>query len=161
MYRVHVIEYNAQYIHMKVQALVSRNVFYLTMVYAFNGINERAPLWDQLRKIASHISGPWAIAGDFNCVLAAHERFGGATSLAEMEPFRKCVDDCEVLDITDVGSVFTWNNKQKPEERIYNRLDRFLVNRAWCDSFPDMYAQFLPEEMMDHTPCIVKSNKVV
>ncbi|XP_074278117.1 uncharacterized protein LOC141601719 [Silene latifolia] len=125
MYRVHVIEYNAQYIHMKVHALVSRNVFYLTMVYAFNGINERAPLWDQLRKIASQISGPWAIAGDFN------------------------------------WSMFTWNNKQKLEERIYSRLDRFLVNRAWCDSFPDMYAQFLPEGMMDHTPCIVKSNKVV
>ncbi|XP_074298298.1 uncharacterized protein LOC141629149 [Silene latifolia] len=161
MYRVHVIEYNAQYIHMKVDALVSGSVLYLTIVYAFNGINERAPLWDNLRKIAQQISGPSAIAGDFNCVLAANERFGGATSLAEMEPFRKCVADCEVIDITAVGSMFTWNNKQQPEERIYSRLDRFLDNKAWCDSFPDMYAQFLPEGMMDHTPCIVKSNKVV
>ncbi|XP_074271324.1 uncharacterized protein LOC141595259 [Silene latifolia] len=71
MFNVHVIEYNAQYIHMKVQALVTRNVFYLTMVYAFNGISERAPLWEQLRKFANQISGPWAIDGDFNCVLAA------------------------------------------------------------------------------------------
>ncbi|XP_074271323.1 uncharacterized protein LOC141595258 [Silene latifolia] len=78
-----------------------------------------------------------------------------------MEPFRKCVDECEVIDITAIGSVFTWNNKQRPGERIYSRLDRFLVNRAWCDSFPDLYAQFLPEGMMDHTPCIVRSNKVV
>ncbi|XP_074298786.1 uncharacterized protein LOC141629723 [Silene latifolia] len=161
MFRVHILEYNAQYIHMKVDALVSRSVFFLTIVYVFNGINERAPLWDHLRKIAQQVAGPWAIVGDFNCVLDANERFGGATSLAEMEPFRKCVADCEVIDITVVGSVFTWNNKQQPEERIYSRLDRFLVNKAWCDSFPDMYAHFLPEGMMDHTPCIVKSNKVV
>ncbi|XP_074265780.1 uncharacterized protein LOC141588225 [Silene latifolia] len=161
MFRVHILEYNAQYIHMKVEALVSRSVFFLTMVYAFNGISERAPLWDHLRMIAQQVAGPWAIAGDFNCVLAANERFGGATSLAKMEPFRKCVAECEVIDIAAVGSVFTWNNKQQPEERIYSRLDRFLVNKAWCDSFPDMYAHFLPEGMMDHTPCIVKSNKVV
>ncbi|XP_074318397.1 uncharacterized protein LOC141655206 [Silene latifolia] len=104
IYRVHVIDYNAQHIHMKVGALVSRNVFYLTM----------------------------AIAADFNCVLAANEIFGGSTSLAKIEPFRKCVADCEVLDIAAVGSVF-----------------------------PDMFAHILPEGMMDHTPCIVKSNKVV
>ncbi|XP_074278052.1 uncharacterized protein LOC141601656 [Silene latifolia] len=161
MFRVHILEYNAQYIHMKVDALVYRSVFFLTIVYAFNGIHERAPLWDQLRKIAQQIAGPWAIAGDFNFMLAANERFGGATSLAEMEHFIKYVADCEVIDITAVGSVFTWNNKQQPKERIYSRLDRFLVNKAGCDSFLDMYAHFLPEGMMSHTPCIVKSNKVV
>ncbi|XP_074303842.1 uncharacterized protein LOC141638339 [Silene latifolia] len=139
----------------------SRCAFYLTFVYAFNGINERAPLWDHLRKIAQQVAGPWAIAGDFNCVLTSNERFGGATSLAEMEPFRKCVAECEVIDITAVGSMFTWNNKQQSEERIYSRLDRFLINKAWCDKFPDMYAHFMPEGMMDHTPCIVKSSKIM
>ncbi|XP_074318646.1 uncharacterized protein LOC141655465 [Silene latifolia] len=33
------------------------------MIYAFNGIQERTPLWDHLRKIADHTDGPWAMAG--------------------------------------------------------------------------------------------------
>ncbi|XP_074315269.1 uncharacterized protein LOC141651454 [Silene latifolia] len=128
------------------------------MVYAFNGIQERAPLWDHLRKIASQIQGPWAIAGDFNCVLAANERFGGSTTSAEIEPFRRCIEDFEVVDIASIGSLYTWNNKQRPEERIYCRIDRFLVNKDWCDHFPDMYAHFLPEGLFDHSPCLVRSS---
>ncbi|XP_074301198.1 uncharacterized protein LOC141632557 [Silene latifolia] len=48
-------------------------------------------------------------------------------------------------DITAIGSLFTWNNKQKPEDWIYSRIDRFLVNKAWCDHLPDLYTHFLPE----------------
>ncbi|XP_074318883.1 uncharacterized protein LOC141655715 [Silene latifolia] len=69
------------------------------------------------------------------------------------------VYDCGVIDIDATGSLFTWNNKQKPEERIYSRIDRFLVNKDWCDHFPDLYAHFLPEGLMDHTPCIISSSK--
>ncbi|XP_074270202.1 uncharacterized protein LOC141593148 [Silene latifolia] len=129
------------------------------MVYAFNSIHDRAHLWDHLRRIASHVSGPWAIAGDFNCVLSAVERVGGNTPSGEIEPFRQCVADCGVIDIAATGSLFTWNNKQKPEERIYSRIDRFLINKDWCDHMPDLYAHFLPEGLMDHTPCIVSSSK--
>ncbi|XP_074299307.1 uncharacterized protein LOC141630374 [Silene latifolia] len=131
------------------------------MVYAFNGINDRAPLWGHLKRIARTIDGPWAIAGDFNCVLAANERVGGNVPSSEMEPFRDCVADCGVLDIAATGALYTWNNKQQPEERIYSRLDRVLVNKDWCDHLQDLYAHFLPEGMYDHTPCIVSSNKQV
>ncbi|XP_074299336.1 uncharacterized protein LOC141630408 [Silene latifolia] len=70
-FRVNVIEYNAQYVHMKVDSLVDRRSFWLTMVYAFNGQHEREPLWDSLRNNSNLVNGPWAIAGDFNCVLNA------------------------------------------------------------------------------------------
>ncbi|XP_074318078.1 uncharacterized protein LOC141654863 [Silene latifolia] len=129
------------------------------MVYAFNGVNDRAPLWGHLRRLAGNIAGPWAIAGDFNCVLSATERVGGNVPSFEMESFRDCVADCGVMDIAATGALYTWNNKQKPEERIYSRLDRVLVNKDWCDHLHDLYAQFLPEGMYDHTPCIVSSTK--
>ncbi|XP_074299615.1 uncharacterized protein LOC141630755 [Silene latifolia] len=144
LFRVHVLEYNAQYVHMKVEYLVDRRSFWLTMVYAFNGIHDRDSLWDNLRRVASLVSGPWAIAGDFNCVLSALERVGGNTPSGEIKPFRRCVADCGVVEIAVVGALYTWNNKQKPEERIYSRIDRFLVNKAWCDNFIDLYAHFLP-----------------
>ncbi|XP_074265760.1 uncharacterized protein LOC141588204 [Silene latifolia] len=105
------------------------------------------------------IVGPWAITGDFNCVMAANERVGGNVPSSEIEPFRDCVADCGVLDIAATGALYTWNNKQQPEERIYSRLDRVLVNKDWCDHLHDLYAHFLPEGMYDHTPCIVSSNK--
>ncbi|XP_074300883.1 uncharacterized protein LOC141632219 [Silene latifolia] len=130
-FRVQFLEYNAQFIHMK----------------------------GYLRRLAGNIVGPWAIAGDFNCVLAANERVGGNVPSSEMEPFRDCVADCGVLDIAATGALYTWNNKQKPEERIYIKLDRVLVNKDWCDHLHDLYAHFLPEGMYDHTPCIVSSNK--
>ncbi|XP_074318461.1 uncharacterized protein LOC141655273 [Silene latifolia] len=146
---------------MKVESLLNRNVFYLTMVYAFNGAQEREPLWAHLRRISHLVNGPWAIAGDFNCVLSAAERIGGNSPSSEMDSFRACVDDCGVIDITSVGSVFTWNNKQKPEARIYSRLDRFLINKDWSDHMPDAYAHFLPEGLYDHTPCIVSQSQQV
>ncbi|XP_074271085.1 uncharacterized protein LOC141595007 [Silene latifolia] len=159
--RVHFIKYNAQFIHMKVKSLLDKGICYLTLVYAFNGIQERPPLWDHLRKLAGQVQGSWAIAGDFNCILAASERYGGAASIAEMEPFKRCVEDCEVVDIAATGSLYTWNNKQRPEERIYSRIDRFMVNKDWCDLYPDKYAHFLPEGIFDHSPCLIRSSNSV
>ncbi|XP_074303397.1 uncharacterized protein LOC141637889 [Silene latifolia] len=100
-------------------------------------------------------------AGDFNCVLSAAERIGGNTPSSEIDSFRSCVDDCGVIDITSVGSVFTWNNKQKPEARIYSRLDRFLINKDWSDHLHEAYAHFLPDGLYDHTPCIVSHSQQI
>ncbi|XP_074266955.1 uncharacterized protein LOC141590250 [Silene latifolia] len=127
IFRIQFVEYNAQFIHMKVETLVSRSVFFLTMIYAFNGIQERTPLWDHLRRFAGQVDGPWAMAGDFNCVLSASERVGGNTPNTEIEPFRTCVADCEVVDITAT----------------------------------ELYANFLPEGMFDHTPCLINSSTQV
>ncbi|KAL9244523.1 hypothetical protein vseg_018292 [Gypsophila vaccaria] len=43
-YRVHFLEYNAQFIHMKVDSLARRQTFFLTVVYAFNTAQDRMPL---------------------------------------------------------------------------------------------------------------------
>ncbi|KAL9247504.1 hypothetical protein vseg_020930 [Gypsophila vaccaria] len=126
------------------------------MVYAFNGIQERQPLWNSLKKICLNVRGPWTVAGDFNCVLSVTERIGGNVSLAEIEPFKECVDECGLVDIYGTRSIFTWNNKKQPDTRIYSRLDRFLINKEWSDIMPEAVAHFHPEGLFDHTPCIVK-----
>ncbi|XP_074265970.1 uncharacterized protein LOC141588426 [Silene latifolia] len=138
MYRVHFIEYNVQFIHIKVEAVMARSIFYLTML------------------------------GTLNYVLSATEKFGGATSLAEIEPFRKCVADCEMLDIAAVGSLFTWNNKQKPEERIYSRLDRFLgkakellplVRNSWDYNIGGTHSFMLAKNLKNLKPELKKLNR--
>ncbi|KAL9227860.1 hypothetical protein vseg_003502 [Gypsophila vaccaria] len=154
-YRVHILEYNAQFIHLKVEALMQKNTFFLTIVYAFNDIQDRAPLWSNLRRISLHTHGPWAVARDFNCVTSANERIGGNVTDAEIEPFRACIADCGLMDIYSTGSFYTWNNKQQPESRIYSRLDKFMINKEWSDLLQGAYAHFHPEGLYDHTPCIV------
>ncbi|XP_074300079.1 uncharacterized protein LOC141631286 [Silene latifolia] len=129
--------------------------FYYTIVYAFNGITEREPLWANIKRFRPPSTIPWVLGGDFNCVLLAEERLGGSFNLAEAEPFQQCLEDCEVMDLQASGSFYTWNNKQPPETRVYSRLDRALVNQGWTDHFPDMYANFLPEGHFDHSPCVI------
>ncbi|KAL9232951.1 hypothetical protein vseg_008006 [Gypsophila vaccaria] len=93
--------------------------------------------------------------GDFNCVLNAAERVGGNSTQLGTDHFRACVGDCGILDIQSVGALYTWNNKQRNEDRVYSKLDRVLINKDWSDHFTDAFAHFLPEGLSDHTPCIV------
>ncbi|XP_074270865.1 uncharacterized protein LOC141594771 [Silene latifolia] len=158
-FKIQFIEYAAQFIHMKVDSLLSRESFYLTYIYAFNGLHERLPLRNKLRSFANHIRGPWVMGVDFNCVLARSERCGGNTSQTGIGDFKSCVNDCGMIDIQAVGSLYTWNNKQSPEDRTYISLDRFMINKEWVDLYPDFYAHFMPEGHFDHTPCIVGSSK--
>ncbi|XP_074316598.1 uncharacterized protein LOC141652882 [Silene latifolia] len=128
------------------------------MVYDFNGSTERQSLWANLSRLANNISGTWAIGGDFNCVLTEDERVGGSFSRQDAEDFRQCLHQCEVIDSPAMGALYTWNNKQCPTDRVYSRLDRFLVSQDWLNEFPLLYAHFLPEGTFDHTPCVVQAN---
>ncbi|XP_074318405.1 uncharacterized protein LOC141655213 [Silene latifolia] len=50
---------------------------------------------------------------------------------------------------------YTWSNKQLPETRVYSRLDRMFLNHEWSLQLSEYYANFLPERLFDHTPCLV------
>ncbi|XP_074283278.1 uncharacterized protein LOC141607831 [Silene latifolia] len=150
------IEYNAQFIHVLVHELATGSQFYLTMVYAFNGLSERKSLWSRLQDMSGHIHSPWLICGDFNTVLAPSERLGGSTTEEEMEDFQNCLDVCHMVDMPTTGSLFTWNNKQEAATRVFSRLDRALVNHEWIDQKKEFYAHFHPEGCFDHTPCIIQ-----
>ncbi|XP_074290769.1 uncharacterized protein LOC141617471 [Silene latifolia] len=159
MFQIHFIEYNAQFIHVCVDELATGESYHLTMVYAFNGVQERKILWLKLEQFSNQIRGPWLLCGDFNTVLRPSERLGGQTTDEEMEDFQHCVDHCNVLDMPATGSYFTWNNKQEANTRVYSRLDRALVNHEWVMKKPDYAAHFHVEGYFDHTPCIIQDTK--
>ncbi|XP_074298970.1 uncharacterized protein LOC141629962 [Silene latifolia] len=156
-YDVQFIEYDPQYIHMKITQKPENVSFNWTVVYGFNDGKDRESLWNNLIRIAGSTQGPWAVAGDFNCVLNADERIGGAFSRTDAEPFLNCIHQCELIDSPAMGATYTWNNKQCPADRVYSKLDRWLINQEWQNSFPDLIAQFLPEGLFDHTPCLVSN----
>ncbi|XP_074265666.1 uncharacterized protein LOC141588110 [Silene latifolia] len=154
MFDIQFLQYDAQFIHMHVVNKIDQMQFFQTIVYAFNGVGERESLWLNLKSIAQQINGPWIIGGDFNCVLQTNERLGGNVSIAESEPFYDCLQDCGLMDLAATRAFYTWNNKQPPATKIYSRLDRLFVNHEWNVSCPDFLANFLPEGLFDHTPCL-------
>ncbi|XP_074277561.1 uncharacterized protein LOC141601195 [Silene latifolia] len=158
MYQIQFLEYNALFIHMLVDEVGTGYSFYCTIVYAFNGVGERKPLWDKIRHFSDQIQIPWLVCGDFNTVLKPAERLGGNSTEEEMTDFQACVDYCDIQDSLATGSFFTWNNKQEPLTRVYCRLDRVLVNKEWLTQRPGASAHFLVEGYFDHTPCLIQNS---
>ncbi|XP_074283367.1 uncharacterized protein LOC141607916 [Silene latifolia] len=142
MFHIHFLEYNAQFIHVLVDEIGSGQSFHMTMVYAFNGVQERKSLWMKLKHFSTQVNGPWLICGDFNTVIKPCERLGGQSTEEEMNDFQDCLDHCSVVDMPATGSHFTWNNKHDASSRVYSRLDRALVNSEWIVQKPDYFAHF-------------------
>ncbi|XP_074305823.1 uncharacterized protein LOC141641045 [Silene latifolia] len=135
--------------------------FWMTMVYGFNRSHERVSLWDSLITYVATVTGPWMVCGDFNSVIEVNERIGGAVvSWSEMAPMREMIVQCQLQGLKTIGSYYTWTNKHEVGSKVYSKLDRVLINEDWLNIFPDSYANFLPEGLYDHCPCLI-SNYVV
>ncbi|XP_074299195.1 uncharacterized protein LOC141630247 [Silene latifolia] len=158
LYNVEVLHISAQCIHSRVVNKVNRMVFWLSMVYGFNKAHEREPLWEDLRGYSSCVNGPWMVCGDFNSIMNVGERIGGAAvTRAEMAPMRDAVDFCQLQELKVSGSYYTWNNKHEVSSKVYSKLDRVLVNEEWLQVLPDTVANFLPEDIFDHCPCVINT----
>ncbi|XP_074289061.1 uncharacterized protein LOC141614202 [Silene latifolia] len=156
MFIVDVKDVTAQTIHAEVQDKLRSRSFWITLVYGFNKAQERTGLWNSIRKYHRYVTGPWITCGDFNNVLAANERIGGAeVTRAEIVPMAKVVHECNFHDLKGNGSFYTWNNKHEHGGKIYSRIDRVLINDDWINMFPESVANFLPEGLFDHCPCLI------
>ncbi|XP_074303276.1 uncharacterized protein LOC141637734 [Silene latifolia] len=157
IFQVDMIHTTAQCIHTKVKDMMQGFVFYFTLAYGFNKAAERESLWQDLRNYATTANGPWLVGGDFNSIMRVGERIGGSdVTLAEILPMRKALDDCQLQEGKMIGSYFTWNNKHEDGTKVYSNIDRVLTNDAWLQRFPDSVAQFLPEGLFDHCPCVIQ-----
>ncbi|XP_074267220.1 uncharacterized protein LOC141590534 [Silene latifolia] len=131
IFRVALLHKTTQAITVSVTEIDTGDSFKFTVVYGSNDDEERNELWEHLREM--------------------HCR---EVTWADIANFRSCVTYCGLTDIKGQGAFFTWNNKQVPASRGFSRIDRFMVNSAWLDLYPDGYAHFLPERLFDHNPCV-------
>ncbi|XP_010693317.2 uncharacterized protein LOC104906279 [Beta vulgaris subsp. vulgaris] len=72
-----------------------------------------------------------------------------------MAPINQCLQSCGLGDITSTGCLYTWNNKQSGNARVFSKLDRILVNEAWGERYEHAAGKFLQEGEFDHTPAIL------
>jgi len=140
--------------------LQAENLFLtVSFVYAFNLVEERVALWEELRHLHSSTPlarSPWAVIGDFNQILRSkhHSDFPIADiDLQGVSDFEFALQDSNLFEAPSKGLPFTWWNHRE-EEPISKRIDHAFINEHWAKSFPDAYSEFLEPVQSDHAPCL-------
>ncbi|KAF8118516.1 hypothetical protein N665_0004s0001 [Sinapis alba] len=108
---------------------------------------ERRSLWEDIRGTRAaytHLSLPWILLGDYNVTLSFEEHSQSRDYMVDqagMRDFQDLVVGCTLIDLTFVGSVYTWWNKRGLDP-VGKKLDLALINGKWLQSFPSSYAKF-------------------
>ncbi|KAH9736450.1 putative ribonuclease H protein [Citrus sinensis] len=107
--------------------------------------------------LALSIQGPWLIGGDFNSILYASEKQGGAAGQSKVcGLFRQWFDGHQIFDLKFKGPRFT-----SSRGFLFKRLDRALCNNEWLLKFADNSVLHLPKVASDHRPVLVWFERVV
>lgn len=154
-WNVEILESSSQMVHLRV-SWKGQPKWLLTVVYANPYYVRRQSLWDELVRIAEAHDEPWAVLGDFNCILADSERKGGAEvpSNRGRMVFRRMVQDCNLIDAGYQGSPYTWR-----KGNLFQRLDRTLINMHWRLKFPQAVVFHLPYFKSDHRAVLMRINR--
>ncbi|XP_071909746.1 uncharacterized protein [Coffea arabica] len=120
-------------------------------VYARCSRVGRRELWAAMESLAGEVLGPWLLAGDFNVISCMEERVGGApANEANMEEFNESIGNCGLSEVPFDGAEFTWTNG-----RMWQRLDRALMNQEWVDGYDLSHVSHLARGRSDHAPLLI------
>jgi len=91
-----------------------------------------------LRNLANNTSLPWCILGDFNDILDAREKRGGATRPRWLiNGFRQAVSDAGLTEVYMKSYPYTWFKSLGTPRAVEVKLDRALANAEWFRMFPN------------------------
>lgn len=83
----------------------------------------------------------WVLGGDFNeTMFHSEKRDDYKKRECLSNNFFYCCDQIGVSNVRTRGPRFTWSNKRKGKFNVKEKLDHFLVNFPWCESFPNAEA---------------------
>ncbi|KAI9122463.1 hypothetical protein K1719_006303 [Acacia pycnantha] len=133
--------------------------FNLTAMYVVPHSNLRSTLWEKLESFSILMVKPWVVYGDFNDISSPTKRKGGVDgNLCRMHWFNERILRCGLSDLRSQGSKFTWKGPIiSGFARLFERLDRALVNTQFLASFGSAPVKVLPRTLFsDHNPLIIK-----
>lgn len=131
----HSVEYVSNHcIHIK--TIINNVVCYVSCVYGYPEVHNRHQLWEQLEQIGGHLSQPWVIIGDFNQFFFPSEKLSGSSKIASIETSLNFIQRLQVYPLLQKGCEYTWSNNRKGIYRVWEKLDKALVNAQWLDNFP-------------------------
>ncbi|XP_020704677.1 uncharacterized protein LOC110115703 [Dendrobium catenatum] len=140
----------------------SLGMWKIATVYGSRCYKERSCLWNQLEKSMEN-STPSIIGGDFNCNLNKDEKRGGKRFLFSEGPreMKSFMGNSYFHDIGSVGPRFTWCNNKESTSRIWERLDRCILNSVAMQKLPFVVNRHLARMASDHCPIVIKMDEMV
>lgn len=119
-------------------------------------ISRRIEAWDRLRTLNYNPDVPWLCAGDFNEIIRQDEKKGGAIrSHGKMQLFRDVIEECGFMDLSYVGTRFTWSKHFADGHSLWERLDRGMANNLWFMKFPGSIVNNLHCNSSNHYPLLI------
>ncbi|CAG7901046.1 unnamed protein product, partial [Brassica rapa] len=133
----------------------------ITFVYAFNEVESRTALWQELEALNSSTpvsSHPWAVLGDFNQITRSthhSQEMELDVDTSGMEDMNLALQEAEIFEAQDKVLTFSWWNNQEANP-ISKKIDHAFINQSWAQRFPAGYAEFLEPQQSDHAPCLFR-----
>ncbi|GMI80362.1 hypothetical protein HRI_001705500 [Hibiscus trionum] len=90
----------------------------------------------------------WVIGGDFNAITSMEEKQGLSWNYTAMENFRSFIQKAKLMNLPLADGLYTWSNNREPPTFV--RLDKFLVNAAFFEGYPNLKQSLLPKVISDH-----------
>ncbi|XP_050233146.1 uncharacterized protein LOC126681644 [Mercurialis annua] len=76
--------------------------------------------------------------------------YGSYIAVDRMELYSK------LIDVSKMGSKYTWTNNQSGSDRIWRTIDWCFVNDAWLSDLGNAYYDVLAPGVSDHSPLVIK-----
>jgi hypothetical protein len=140
--KIDILSYGLHYIDTKIWSSDLKKGWRGTFVYREPRVQDRGVMWQLLKRIKPHCSGPWLMIGDFNEVLWSFEHFSSRRHPErQMNDFRDTLSFCNLHDIG-----FSW------ERNVKVRLDRAVASLCWTNEFRGIKLQHVVSSRSDHCP---------
>ncbi|CAM8936846.1 unnamed protein product [Rhodiola kirilowii] len=155
-FKITTLAYSDQHISVEVNNEVEDIKMVCSFVYAFIDINLRQQLWEDIGELSLQIDSPWLLMGDFNSIASWNEKKGGNKKNGKsIRQFNDFMAKVGISDAGYEGSPFTWSNNQEGASRIWERLDRCLINGLAMNFFPGLRIKHLTRAASDHCPLLL------
>ncbi|KAK8693502.1 hypothetical protein V6N13_071085 [Hibiscus sabdariffa] len=102
------------------------------------------------RALGSALLATAILFGDFNATLTADDRSGCAQSSRPSRAFQNLLYDYGLRDMGYQGPAYTWSRGAASV-----RLDRFICNSDFYETYPEFHVQHLLRMRSDHRPILL------
>ncbi|KAL0925295.1 hypothetical protein M5K25_003616 [Dendrobium thyrsiflorum] len=129
-------------------------------IYGSKDLVTRRSLWESIDKFLLDDS-PSIIGGDFNCIVSKEDKRGGKRFSFSQGPqeMKQFLATNDLHEVGFIGPRFTWCNNKEGRSRIWERLDRCLINSVALQLVPLAFVKHLARVASDHSPIALKINE--
>ncbi|XP_071694970.1 uncharacterized protein [Rutidosis leptorrhynchoides] len=124
-------------------------------VYGPHKDDENKKFWDSLQGLMSFDNDEWVIGGDFIEVRSQDERQNSIFIERRAKLFNNFIEQSHLIEVPLLGKKFT---KISDDGKKFSKLDRFLVSKAFINTWGDVSTITLDQKSLDHYPLMLRDS---